>query len=137
MMDPVDLERLLDGELKQLPRPHAPRTLLARVMTATAQPAGAAAPSGWSTWPRAWQAAGGAAVLAFAAGLVWLAVAPPPPVAQTAQAAGKTIAIARALWDVLVQPAVAYVFVLGLLLALACAAAWTALEFALGEAPQQ
>jgi len=56
-MHPADLERLVDGELRSLPAPYAPHTLLPRVLSAvqnwTLQP--------WYTracftWPLAWQA---------------------------------------------------------------------------------
>jgi len=136
-MDPVDLERLLDGELKQLPHPRAPRTLLPRVMAAASHAARPAAASGWSTWPQSRQFAALAMLAALAAGFAWLVLAPPAPVAETAQSAGKALAIMRALWDVVLLPAAGYVFILGLALALACAAAWAALEVALGGAPQR
>ena len=137
-MDPADLERLLDRELKQLPRPGAPRTLLPRVMAATAHaPAPALPASGWSTWSPGLQAAMVAGLLLAIAGIVWLFLAPPPPVTDVTRTAGETAAVMRLFWDVLLQPVVTYVFVLGLALAMACAAAWAALEFALGGATHQ
>ena len=137
-MDPADLERLVDRELRQLPRPRAPHTLLPRVMAATSHPVRpAAAASGWSTWPRAWQTAGAAAVLALVTGLAWVLVAPPAPVAQTARYAADTAAVMRVVWDVMLEPAAAYLFVVGIALTLACAAAWAALEVALGGASQR
>lgn len=136
-MDPAELERLLDRELKALPGPRAPESLLPRVMAAVARPAeSTAAPSGWFTWPLSWRLASAAAVIAFAAGVARLVLSPPARVSQGAQAAGETIAIVRVLWDLVVQPAAGYVFVLGIALALACAAAWAALEVALGGASQ-
>lgn len=136
-MEPADLERLLHGELSRLPRPRAPQSLLPRVMAAAAQTARPAAASGWSTWPRMWQAAALAALVAFAAVSAWLAMAPPAPVADLARSAGRTAAIMRVVWDVLLQPAAGYVFVLGVALTLACAAVWAALEVALGGASQR
>jgi hypothetical protein len=133
-MDPADLERLLDAELRRLPVPRAPQTLLPRVMAAV-RPAEAV--SGWSTWPRAWQTAAAILMLAAAAGAAWLATAPPAPVAGLAERAGDTAALIRVLWDVLLGPAAAYLFVLGIALTLACAAAWAALELALGGASQR
>ena len=134
-MDRADLDRRLDQELNALPRPRAPQTLLPRVMAAAArQGAAAAAPTGWSTWPKAWQAAASAAVLTVCGGLAWLLTAPPAPVAEMAQAAGETAALMRVLWDVLLQPAAPYLLVLGVAFALACAAAWAALDVALGGA---
>lgn len=135
-MEPADLERLLDRELKQLPQPVAPRTLLPRVMAATVE-APALPASGWSTWSPGWQAAAVAGLLLAIAGLAWLFLAPPAPVTDVTRTAGETAAVMRLFWDVLLQPVVTYVFVLGLALAMACAAAWAALEFALGGATHQ
>lgn len=138
-MDPADLDRRLDRELRELPRPRAPHALLPRVMAAAARQAArpAAVPTGWSTWPRAWQAAAGGAVLATGAGLAWLLTAPPAPVADMARTAGETAALMRVLWDALLQPAAPYLLVLGVAFALACAAAWAALDVALGGASHQ
>jgi hypothetical protein len=66
-MDPLDLDRRLDRELNELPRPRAPLTLLPRVLAATAMRAPAPA-TGWLTWPRSWQAASIAALAALVAG---------------------------------------------------------------------
>ncbi len=56
-MHPADLERLVDVELRSLPTPYAPHTLLPRVLSAvqnwTLQPWYTRA---WFTWPLAWQA---------------------------------------------------------------------------------
>lgn len=136
-MDPADLERLLDRELKQLPGPRAPGSLLPRVMAAAARQAGPSVPAtGWSTWSAGWQTASVAALMVFVAGLSWLFAAPPEPVADMTRTAGETAAVLRLFWDVLLQPVATYIFVLGVSLALACAAAWAALEFALGGAHQ-
>jgi len=55
-MHPADLERLVDAEIRSLPMPHAPRTLLPRVLSAAQnwmlRPWYARA---WFTWPLAWQ----------------------------------------------------------------------------------
>lgn len=134
-MDPAEVDRLLDRELADLPRPRAPRTLLPRVMAAAAAPAPAA--TGWFTWPRAWQAASVAAALVVTAFVAWLAMAPPAGVVNAAQGAGEALAVVRVLWDVLVQPAAVYLFVIGILFTLACAAAWAALDAALGGASQR
>lgn len=134
-MDPAEVDRLLDRELADLPRPRAPRTLVPRVMAAVAAPAPAA--TGWFTWPRAWQAASVAAAFAVTALVAWLAMAPPPRVVGAAHGAGEALAVVRVLWDVLVQPAAVYLFVIGILFTLACAAAWAALDAALGGASQR
>ncbi len=136
-MDPADLERLVDRELRQLPRPRAPQSLLPRVMAAALAPAARPAATGWFTWPRRWQIASLAVALAFGAGLAWLALAPPPQVIEAAQDAGQAVAVMRVLWDVLLQRAAGYVFVLGVAFTLACAAAWAALEVAFGGASQR
>src|SRR5580765_5228087 len=55
-MYPADLDRLVDRELKHLPSPRAPHTLLPRVLAAvehwTLRPWYTRA---WFTWPLAWQ----------------------------------------------------------------------------------
>jgi hypothetical protein len=132
-MDPADLDDLLDRELGALPRPRAPRSLAPRVMAAAARHR-APAVSGWSTWPLVWQAA--AAIFAVSCGVAgaWLLMAPPAGVAKAASTAGAGLAVMRVLWDLLLQPASAYLLVLGVSFALACAAVWAALEAALGGA---
>ena len=135
-MDPVDLDRRLDRDLSALPRPRAPHTLLPRVLAATAMRAPAAA-TGWLTWPRSWQAASIAALLTLAAGAWTLFSAPPAPVSEMAQSAGQAATTVRVLWDVLLQPAATYLFAIGIILTLICAAAWAALELALGGASQR
>ena len=134
-MDPAELERLVDRELRRLPGPRAPRTLLPRVMAAVQAEAPAA--TGWFTWPLAWRASSLVLALVCAAGAAWLVIAPPPGLSATAQTAGQAVAVTRVLWDLLLQPAISYLFLLGVLLALACAAAWAALEVALGGASQR
>ena len=56
-MHPADLERRVDAELRSLPMPRAPRTLLPRVLSAaqnwTLRPWYTRE---WFTWPLAWQA---------------------------------------------------------------------------------
>ena len=138
-MDPADadLERLLDRELKQLPAPRAPQTLLPRVMAAAGASPQASPATGWSTWSPGWQASSVAVLLLFVATVAWLVSAPPAPVVESTRTAGEVAAVMRVFWDVLLQPVATYIFVLGLSLALACAAAWAALELALGGASHQ
>jgi hypothetical protein len=64
-------------------------------------------------------------------------MAPPRPVTEIARTAGETATVMRALWQVLLQPVATYVLVLGVSLAVACAAAWAAFEVALGGATQR
>ena len=57
-MDPADLERQIDRELRALPVPRAPRTLLPRIMAAVEETA--QRPwymRTWLQWPMAWQLA--------------------------------------------------------------------------------
>ena len=138
-MDPADadLERLLDRELKKLPAPRARQPLLPRVMAAASGSPQAAPATGWSTWSPGWQASSVAVLLLFVATVAWLFSAPPAPVVETTRTAGEIAAVMRVFWDVLLQPVATYIFVLGLSLALACAAAWAALELALGGASHQ
>jgi hypothetical protein len=137
-MDRADLDRLLDEELRQLPAPRAPRTLLPRVIAATAGLQTPAAPAtGWFTWSWTKRAAsiGAFGVVAV---LILLAVRQPPDsVAKTAQAASDATTVVRVFWDVLLQPLAVYFFALGVLFTLACAAAWAAMELALGGASQR
>lgn len=132
-MEPFDLDR----ELKALPVPRAPRSLLPRVLAATTMRGPEAAATGWLTWPRHWQAASIAALLAFVSAAAWFLSAPPQPVSQMAASAGQAATTVRVLWDVLLQPAATYLFAIGVVLALICAAAWAALEVALGGASQR
>jgi hypothetical protein len=125
---------LLDRELKGLPPPRAPQTLLPRVMAAVAErEERAPAATGWFTWPLSWRLASVALVACVGYGVWWLLSAPPAGVSQAARTAGETATVARVIWDVLLQPIATYIFILGVSLALVSAAAWAALEFALGE----
>ena len=137
-MDPADLERLLDRELKRLPTPRAPHTLLPRVMEAvSADRPRTVRASGWSTWSPAWQASSVGVLLLMVATIAWLYSAPPVPVVESTRTAGEVAAVMRVFWDVLLQPVATYIFVLGVSLALCCAAAWAAFELALGGASHQ
>ncbi len=50
-MDPQDLESLIDRELRRLPEPRAPRSLLPRVMAAVAEARRPWYARAWRTWP--------------------------------------------------------------------------------------
>jgi hypothetical protein len=76
-------------------------------------------------------------MVALISGVVWLLSAPPAPVTEIAQSAGQTATTIRALWDLVLQPAVSYLFVIGIIFTLICAAGWAALEAALGGASQR
>ena len=136
-MDPIDLDEQLDRELKALPQPRAPRTLLPRVLAAADEREAQAVATGWSTWPTGWRVASVALVLAIAVLASRLFNAPPPAVSSAAESAGEIATVVRVLWEVMLQPVATYLFVFGISLALACALAWAALEAALGGASQR
>src|SRR5579859_435636 len=97
----TDLERIVDAELRQLPLPRAPQTLLPRVMQAVEAGAHRAwYARAWFTWPWWWRLASVALVALLAYG-VWrlppILPAPPPSVA----AAAGTV---RVIWEALIQP---------------------------------
>lgn len=153
-MNPVDLQEIVDRELKRLPTPRAPRTLLTRVLAATVErPAAAWYRRAWVTWPRAWQALSVAMFVAVVAG-AWfvfpaiqhgLTTAPwrsmaaaPDRVAAWGRTVSETATVVRVFWRVLLAPVAVYLFALALTFTLACAVIWTALErLALGGASQR
>lgn len=138
-MNPIDLEHLIDAELKRLSPPRAPRTLLPRVLAAAAaqhtKPA-----RGWAVWPRAWQFAGGVVAAAVFVAIWKLAIFAQPFISDWmpgggferattfTRGAGDAVTVVRVLWDVLLQPVATYVSILTISLALACALLWTAVE---------
>lgn len=136
-MDPVDLDERLDRELRELPQPRAPRTLLPRVLAATVHRAPQRAASGWFTWPLAWRAVSIALLIVFAVGVSTLFSAPPPAVNSAAKTAGEIVTVVRVVWELMLQPVATYLFILGISVAFACALAWAALEAALGGASQR
>ncbi|HEU4939292.1 MAG TPA: hypothetical protein VFT39_22745 [Vicinamibacterales bacterium] len=140
-MNPIDLERLVDTELKRLPAPRAPRTLLPRVLAAVdAQQQHAKPAGGWAFWPRAWQFAGGVVMAAVLVGIWRLAAFAGPFISDLLPAVGlgraaaftrgadDAATVVRVLWEVLLQPVATYVSILAISLALACALFWTAVE---------
>jgi hypothetical protein len=153
-MNPVDLQQLMDRELKQLPTPRAPETLLPRVLAATVhrKPAPWCARA-WVTWPRGWQVASVVAFVAIAVGLSLfmpavqhapadvasrVAASAPGRIAGVAGTVEKAATLMRVFWRVLLEPVAFYLLVLAVSLSLACAAIWTALErVALGGASHQ
>ena len=143
-MDPDDLERIVDRELKKLPAPRAPHTLVPRVMASVQ--AWSDRPwyrRPWLTWPTGWQIASMAALLALIAGGSLLVPAAQAaagdvvsPVAATvlsdvAAVAGRaetTTSVARVLWRTLIRPVALYGFILVLLMWVACAVFGVALD---------
>lgn len=124
-MDEFDLERIVDRELKRLPVPRAPQSLAPRVMAAVA----ASRPTTWYgrpwlLWPVWMQAVSVIALAGFAAG-AWTLWNETPALAQRAN---QMAAVSRALWNVLFGPIAIVVLALTIVVALACAAAWTAVS---------
>jgi hypothetical protein len=128
--DNGELETLVDRELKRLPAPRAPHTLLPRVMAAVE--ALAQRPwytRAWFTWPAGWRVASIVPIvlLVYAA---WSVPAAPPAVVAATSAS-------YALWDAVVQPLLPYILLVVLLMALACAAFGLALNYVLLERAEQ
>jgi hypothetical protein len=142
-LQPIDLEGLADRKLRELRPPHAPHTLLPRVLAAvqqwTLRPWYSRA---WLTWPAAWQVtsiaglilliAAGAALLPEARSAVTGAASKLAPGAigdLTDIARGTAVAMtaAQALWRTLFEPFVKYLFALVVMMGLACAAFGSAL----------
>ena len=139
-MHPVDLETLVDRELRQLPALRAPHTLLPRVLAAVQQwsqrPWYARA---WFTWPVAAQIASAAALVLIVATSALLITGAQLAVDETsarllsrlspfAQSAEATVNAARVVWRALIEPLLVYAFGLVVLMCLACAAFGTALN---------
>ena len=151
-MTPEDLECLADRELRRLPAPRAPHTLLPRVMAAVQAWAGRPWYSrAWFTWPLGLQVASAAALVLLITGGVMLA-----PLAQAAAsnaitavrivATGgadvarpleTTASSARILWRTLLEPLASYVLVVVVLMFLACAVFGTALNHVVIERAEQ
>ncbi len=152
-MDPSDLERLLDRELKRLPPPRAPRTLLPRVMSAARQSLLPWYRRPWVTWPAGLQTAsvGLLALLLAVVGTMLPSVqnaaqpltssvtgSLPRGLVTAAQRINEGAALMKVLLEVFVQPVAAYFFALGIALTIACGVLWTAINrVALGGASQQ
>ena len=124
-MDDLDLERLVDRELKRLPATRAPRTLLPRVMAAVADARPVAWYSRpWLEWHWALQALSVVVFGALASG-GWMLWNQAPDVALRLN---QTAAVSRALWSVFLGPIAFVVLALAVVVALAGAAAWTAVS---------
>ena len=141
-MDPADLERLIDRELRKLPAPRAPRSLLPRIMAAASDTA--ARPwytRAWLTWPIGWQLASAVVLMGVVAGtamllpqiqaavttLTFIADAR-GEVASSARGFETTTTAVRVLWRTIVAPVVPYAFGLITLMCAACAVFGTALN---------
>jgi hypothetical protein len=125
-----DLETRVNRELRRLPLPAAPHTLLPRVLAAV--DAWARRPwytRAWFTWPIGWQIASILALVLFAVGL-WMLPSAPPSVVVTSNAS-------RVLWRTMVEPFLFYAFGIVILMCLACAAFGAALSYVFLERAEQ
>ncbi len=130
MADERDLERRVHEELRRLPAPKAPHTLLPRVLSAV--DAWANRPwytRAWFAWPVGWQIASAALLVGVVYGAWRLPPAPPSVIA----AAGAT----RVIWEALVQPLLPYLVVVMVLMGVACALFGAALNYVLLERVEQ
>lgn len=141
-MDPADLEREIHRELRALPPPTAPATLLPRVMAAVRQaPAAPWYTRAWRTWPAVWQAASLVVLLAVAGGVIAaapyirtaletvpLVSAMRSEVSESARTVETTVTTIQVLWRTLVAPVVPYAFGLVMLMSAACALFGTVLN---------
>jgi hypothetical protein len=117
-----DLERRVHDELRRLPAPRAPQTLLPRVLAAVE--AWATRPwyaRAWFTWPLGWQIASVAA-LALAVYGTWNLPPLPASVVTTTNAGG-------VIWRTLIEPLLGYVVGLVVLMCVACAVFGAALNY--------
>ena len=134
-MDPADLERLIDRELRALPPPRAPRALLPRVMAAVDD--AARRPwymRPWLQWPVTGQLASALVLIGVvAAGGVLLpqlraAVSTFGFVADSTRDVEVATTTMRVLWRTLLAPVVPWAFGLLTLMCAACAVFGTALN---------
>jgi hypothetical protein len=147
-----DLDALLDRELRELPAPRAPGTLLPRVMAASEL--WAARPwymRDWFSWPLPLRIASVIALVALgyttwmlrslpiaaAGALATYAGSFGGDVTGTVERAVVTTSAARVLWRTLVEPFMAYAFGIVILMCLACAAFGTALNYVFLERAEQ
>jgi hypothetical protein len=143
-MNADDLERLIAAELRRLPAPPAPRTLLPRVLAATV----ARRRSPWhdrrqSSSRPAWRVASvvGAPGVAVVSMLAWFWLrgleGEPAALAALLGNLDRASALVRVSWRVLLQPLAFSVMAAAVVLSLGCAALWSVLNrFALGEVPE-
>ncbi len=117
-----ELEHRVHDELRRLPEPLAPATLLPRVLAAVdgwaRRPWYARA---WFTWPLGWQAVSVVVVLLAGYGM-WIAPPVPASIVATGSAGG-------VIWRTLIEPLLGYVVGLVVLMCLACAVFGAALNY--------
>ena len=141
-MDPADLERLIDRELRALPAPRAPRTLLPRVMAAAHEAAHRPWYSRtWLQWPVGWQLASALMLIGVLAGssivlpqvrdaveAISFVANVRSDVADSAREVETATTAVRVLWRTLLAPVVPWAFGLVTLMCAACAVFGTALN---------
>jgi hypothetical protein len=141
-MEPADLEYLIERELRSLPAPRAPRTLLPRVMAAAT--AAARRPwysRAWLDWPIGWQLASALVLIGVVAGgsvvlphvrdaveAISFVANVRSDVASSAQEVETATTAVRVLWRTLLAPVVPWAFGLVTLMCAACAVFGTALN---------
>lgn len=139
-MEPADIDRRLNRALERLPMPLAPETLLPKVMQGVH--ARVALPwyrRAWRAWPLGWQVLSVGACIA----VVVLVFSRGPSPALTAWITGETLAPAQVvtsqveptvaalqiLWRVVFEPLVPAIFVLAMLMCVACVAIGLTLNY--------
>jgi hypothetical protein len=141
-VDPFDLERLIDRELRALPPPQAPRGLLPRIMTAVEDRAQRPwYTRAWLQWPVGWQLASALVLMGVVAtGSVLLPQLRDAvmalsfvanvrgDVAESARDVEVATTAVRVVWRTLLAPVVPWAFALITLMCAACAVFGTALN---------
>ena len=126
----TELEPQIDRQLRRLPSPVAPHTLLPRVLAAVDE--WARRPwytRAWFTWPAGWQVASIIAVLLVAIG-AWMLPPAPPSLVVTTNAG-------RVLWRTMVEPFLVYAFGIVVIMCVACAVFGAALSYVFVERAEQ
>lgn len=118
-MDPRELESLIDRQLRRLPEPRAPRSLLPRVMAAVAEARRPWYARAWRTWPIGLQIASALGCLAAIAAMslalptvqTWLVADSSPLWTDLASRAGRIVVhtedfgrAAEVVWRALIAP---------------------------------
>jgi hypothetical protein len=124
----------LDAELRRLPLPSAPQTLLPRVMQAVdAASRRAWYLRAWFTWPWWSKAVSLVAVGLLAYGIWRLPRALPAAPPSVAAAVGTS----RVIWEALIQPLLPYLAAVMVVMAVACVVFGAALNYVLLERVEQ
>jgi len=141
-VDNADLERQINRELRALPTPRAPRTLLPRIMAAVEE--SARRPwymRAWLEWPTSMQLASAVLLIGLVAGgsvlmpqlrsaltAISFVASVQSDVADSARDVEVATTAARVLWRTLLAPVVPWAFALLTLMGAACVVFGTALN---------